>query len=361
MIVILGYEEQAKAITHYILNQTEEELLTIDLFGIDIDNKYKNRWKHLISSQNESLDEIFSSIEEKEKVIVINCLPTEYIIKATACAIKRGWNIIDLAGETEIERRQKLYEGEAITNGSTIIHGAGIAPGIVSSFVKEFTNNFSDDVIGINVYCGGVPKFPEYPLGYVRVFNESGVIKEYIGLADIIKDCRLVKVPALSERENIFIPSLGIMEADITTGGISTTLDNLDLEYFSYKTLRYPGHFNYVKNNILNQPKPVEVLKGLLEPVSETNPDVVVLHIEVETNTGWENCEWFWEYDYEENISAMAQATGYIAAEVALQTFEMKPGIYNMDVFDPYEIRKKVREIREDGNFSEEPVVFYRR
>lgn len=361
MIVILGYGEQAKAITHYILNQTDEEILTIDLFNIEIDNKYKNRWKHLISSRDESLDVIFNRIKKEEKIIVINCLPTEHIIKATECAVKRGWNIIDLAGETEIERRQKLYEGEAVRNGSTIIHGAGIAPGIVSSFVKEFANSFSDDVIGISVYCGGVPKFPEYPLGYVRVFNESGVIKEYTGLADIIKDCNLIKVPALSERENIFIPSLGIMEADITTGGISTTLDNLDLEYFSYKTLRYPGHFNYVKNNVLNQPNPIKVLEGLLEPVSKNNPDLIVLHIAVETNSSWENCEWFWEYDYENDISAMAQATGYIAAEVALQTSTIKPGVYNMDVFDPYEIRKKVREIREDGNFSEEPVIFYRR
>jgi len=358
MIAILGLGEQAKAIINYILKQTDEHIVTIDLRNYYIDPKYNNRWIHFQTSRK--LTQIFSllSNEKEEKMTIINCLPTEYILEATKLAVSYGWNIIDLAGVTEIEREQMKLDSDARNTGSVVVRACGIAPGIVSSFVNFFVDQYEEMLVGIKVFCGGIPKYPEYPLGYVRVFNESGVMKEYSGLAQEIKDGIQINIPTLSRLEHIFVPSLGILEADITSGGISTTTDNLDIDYFSYSTLRYPGHFQYIKNNILNQPNPKEVLSGILPYVSAENPDIVILRFEVETTEEIEILDYFWEYDYQENLSAMSQATGYISAEVALQTNDMASGVYNMEVFDPFIIRNKVREMRTEGNFSKTPIRF---
>lgn len=360
MIAVLGMGEQAKAITKYVLEKTDEFLVTLDIRDYDIGSRYMNRWVHhkVSGTVGESFDRLDLEADGDENVTIINCLPTEHILSATVEAVNRGWTIVDLAGVTEVEREQMLLCSKAEASGAVVIRAAGAAPGIVSSFLFDFKQQFGEELIGVKAFFGGIPKYPDYPIGYIRLFNESGVIKEYSGIAETIEDGELTPKPTLSEREHVFIPSLGIMEADLTSGGISTTLDNMDVDYFSYKTLRYPGHFEYVKKNVLSQPNPQAVLSRLIEPVSDRNPDIFIVHFEVETTEGTEYIEYFWEYDYENNISAMAQITGYVAAEVALQARDMEPGIYNMDYFSPYQIRKKVREIREDNNFSEKPIQF---
>jgi lysine 6-dehydrogenase len=266
-------------------------------------------------------------------------------------------NVIDLAGVTEVEKLQMGLHEYAQRVGKVAIRAAGIAPGITSSFISYYDRK--EDVIGLRIFCGGFPKFPSYPLGYVRVFNESGVIKEYSGVADEIEDGCLIRIPTLSDREFIYINGFGMMESDVTSGGLSTSLETVkNLDYCSYRTLRFPGHFNYVKSSILNQPDPIGTLSKIIDPVSANNPDIIALHIEIETEEGFETLEYFWEYDYDNNISAMAQATGYIAAEVALQTKLVKPGVFNMDIFDPFAIRQEVLKVRSEKNFDDKPISF---
>lgn len=358
MIAILGLGEQGKAILHYLLELSDEDIVTIDIVDHEVNPNYADRWTHLVTSG--TVSDMFRLLYDRKRkgVVVINCLPTEFILEATKQAVSCGWNIIDLAGVTAVEREQMKLHDEAVQKGSVVIRACGLAPGIVSSFVTHYCNEYGQDLIGIKAFCGGIPKFPRYPLGYIRVFNESGVIKEYSGLAHEVNDGEPVNVPTLSDMEHVFVPSLGILEADVTSGGISTTADNLDVEYFSYKTLRYPGHYQYMKDNVLSQPNPENVLSGIIAPVSSDNPDIIVLHLEVETVEGIETLEYFWEYDHELGLSAMSQATGYIAAEVALQTRDMDYGVFDMGYFNPYLIRDRVREIKEEGNFSENPIQF---
>lgn len=354
MFAILGYGEQARAIIHYLLKNTNDKILSVDIFHHDVDPLYKDRWEHLCVT-NDLLD-TFHTMANKcslDDCTLVNCLPTEYIVQATAYAIDYGWNVVDLGGETEVEYEQIKLSGRATDQGSVVIRAAGLAPGIVSSFVAELYRQ-NPDILGIKAYCGGIPLIPEYPLGYVQSFNESGLVKEYSGLAKNIRDGNLISLPALSEREHLFVQGLGILEADITTGGLSTTPEHIDLEYLSYKTLRYPGHFNYVKNNILYQKKPEQILKGMLLPVSRENQDLIVLHIDVETLEDIETFEYFWQYDLDLDLSAMAQATGYIAAEVAIELADLDPGIYNMEVFDPFEIRNQITSSMGLGIFSKE-------
>ena len=350
MIFILGFGEQGRAIAHYVEHKTDEKIIALDKNHKD--TKYEF---YQVANLSEALAQILLKGRQDESTLIYNCLPVSLILEATKWGVGNGFNIVDLAGDVKVEKEQMKLSTTAKKTNSVVIR-AGLAPGIVSSFASYFNNKFG--AIGVRAFCGGIPKYPEHPFGYIRVFYEGGVIKEYTGVAEVIENGRLIKKPTLSEREYLHIPSLGILEADLTSGGISTTYNEIELDYFEYKTLRYPGHFQYVKDNILNQPDPTSVLSNIIEPVSADNPDIIILHLEFETFDGISCYDYFWEYDYENNISAMAQATGYIAGEVGLRSRNMDPGIYNMDSFDPYSIRKSVREIRQEGNFSKLPIIF---
>lgn len=354
MFVILGFGEQGKAILHYLLLQNFN-VITVDTFDYITNNVLHNHIK--VNNNIEETMNVIERLDLADKPVIINCLPTEYIVETTKLCIKKGFSVIDLAGVVEVEMEQSKLNEEAMKAGVSVIRACGLAPGIVSSFANYFINIEGYD--DVSIYCGGLPMFPKHPLGYIRVFNESGVIKEYSGIARIIEDGEFVSVPTLSEREHIFIPSLGILEADFTSGGLST-LDSFnpkDISNLSYKTLRFPGHFDYVKNNIMDRRDAKDVLSEIISSVGPENPDLIVLHIDTLDHSE----TYFWEYDMENDIPAMAQATGYIAGEVAVRVFggDVDCGVYNMERFDPYIIRDSILEVVNNHRvFSTIPIEY---
>ena len=361
MIAILGgLGDQARAIIHYILNTTELNILTFDLREHDVCIKYNHRWKHYCMS---SLDRCFNTMDlndEDNGVTVINCLPTEYILEATRYAIAYRYDIVDLGGVASVEREQLELDQRAMDTGSIVITASGLAPGIIFSFVSKFAEEFGE-LSDIKVYCCGIPKYPELPLGYVRSFNSSGIIKEYTGTAEIISDGSICSVPTLSDRELIYVPSLGVLEADITSGAFPDALKDINVNHVVYKTVRWPGHFDYVKNNILNQPNPVRVIQKVTDPVSIHNPDIIMLRFDIDTGLVKNSFTYFWEYDYENELSAMSRATGYVAAETALMIHDTfgsgGSGIFSMNMFEPNDIVGKIREF-DSSSFSTAPIKY---
>jgi saccharopine dehydrogenase-like NADP-dependent oxidoreductase len=310
-IVLGGLGQQGRAITCYLLdhiNSVKGKVLVADLTDFPPewvleDNRcyYARKW----------LD------EAKPGDIVLSCLPTDKNKDIARECYLRDLHYLDLGGDlsvsTEIRQMQK--------KGLVFKPDQGVAPGKVSSLAKEAQ---SLGYSGIKIYCGGVPKYPKLPIGYVKSFSVKGLLKEYTGIACIRRDNRLVRFPALSERESIFIEGFGVMEADLTSGSLSSSAHDLDnLDMLEYKTLRYPGHFDYVKNNILNQPDPEQVLEEILEPVSADNPDMLILEVFYYKQGVQVNARrWLWEYCAESDLSAMSQATGFTAAQEAIKIAE---------------------------------------
>ena len=98
--------------------------------------------------------------------------------------------------------------------------------------------------------CGGLPAYPVGPLGYKLTFNFEGLVNEYSGLGEFLRDGQPVGVPALTELEAIeFPPPVGKCEAAVTAGGASTCADTFfgTLREYDYKTVRYPGHFAIIR------------------------------------------------------------------------------------------------------------------
>jgi saccharopine dehydrogenase-like NADP-dependent oxidoreductase len=162
----------------------------------------------------------------------------------------------------------------------------------------------------------------------------------------------------------LFVPALGVLEAAVTTGGVSFSPDHLNLRRFSYKTLRYPGHWDFVEKHILNQPEPARVLEALIGNAGPDNPDIVVLAFRLTNDVG--NCampSYFWEYEPDlglHGLSAMAQSTGFIVGSVARMLHEgtaPRWGVLGMHEIDPVDIIANITEVFPD-QFCELPLDF---
>jgi lysine 6-dehydrogenase len=134
------------------------------------------------------------------------------------------------------------------------------------------------------------------PFIFLMTFHINGLTNEMDGQATFLRDGKLTPVDTLSEPEFIEFAPLGRLEADVTSGGLSTSPWTFEgqLQEFTNKTLRYPGHFEWLRafkelglfseeaiqiNE--NQVVPREVYHALLEPKISASEirDVCVIRV----------------------------------------------------------------------------------
>src|SRR5208283_1488314 len=95
------------------------------------------------------------------------------------------------------------------------------------------------------LWDGGLPQQPRQPWNYILTFHFEGLINEYFGTTEFLREGRLIEVPCFEELEPVDFPEpLGTLEAFTTAGGTSSAPRTFlgRLRTYQNKTLRYPGH-----------------------------------------------------------------------------------------------------------------------
>lgn len=263
----------------------------------------------------------------------ISCVTYEHNYELTKLALSTRTHFVDLGGNEELVRRQFLLDELAKERGVSIIPDAGLAPGMVSLLAASAAESL-DEVYDMRIRVGGVPIDREInTLGYAQVFSVEGLINEYSEDCTLIRDGKLLQLPALSELEEIeFPPPFGRMEAFNTSGGISTLPQSYlnRIQHLDYKTVRYIGHcqairamqelgfFSPEKFNG-SELSPRAVLAGQLAkhlPVGE--PDAVLLRVSVSGNKSGKPSQLVFDcVDYADQavgLSAMMRMTAFPAS-----------------------------------------------
>jgi lysine 6-dehydrogenase len=187
---------------------------------------------------------------------------------------------------------------------------------------------------------GGIPTKEasvKYPLKYMITWAFEHVLREYMIQVEVIKNGKVVEVPALSDREKFRFAKLGKneeLECAITPGMPSYIYTRPQLNEFAEKTIRWPGHYEGIdtlKEFGMLDLAPVEFrsmkivprdfILSLIGPklkAAEGDTDVCVMQ---NTVTGTKNGHkmridyYMWEEaDKENGISAMGRVTGFPAA-----------------------------------------------
>lgn len=275
-------------------------------------------------------------------------------------AIEVGLDVVDIL--EDYHRRPDPYETEglntpnqmtleeygeclherAMENDVILVDGLGFAPGLSNITVGEAIRKM-DTAESAIVRVGGIPAKEasvKYPLKYMITWAFEHVLRQYMIQVEVIKNGKVVEVPALSGREKFRFTKFGRneeLECAVTSGMPSYIHTRPQLNEFAEKTIRWPGHFEGIdtlKEFGMLDLTPVEFrgmkiaprdfLLSVIGPklkAAEGDADVCVMW---NTVTGTKNGHkmridyYMWEEaDTENGISAMGRVTGFPAAIAA--------------------------------------------
>ena len=185
--------------------------------------------------------------------VMISCAPYKANVELTKRAVRNRTNYCDLGGNPEVVAQQKAIVEREQKNGNgvvcAVVPECGLAPGLTNIMAAHLAQKGATD---IQVRCGGLPEWEDFvsgdldELNYRLVFSPEGLLSEYSGQVPILQDGELKFVNALDGHELI-----GVYECAYTSNNapeVVETLQELGVQNYDYKTMRYPGHWAIAKN-----------------------------------------------------------------------------------------------------------------
>ena len=301
-ICILGSGRQGTAAAYDILKFHSNCELTFADSNIQNAERAQLRIKKLLSSET-SIFQI--NIEKKIELInflsefdiFLSSVPYEYNPYLTDIAIESKTSMVDLGGHTLNVRKQLEKDNLAENAGITIVPDCGMGPGMNISVALMGIESM-DDPQEVYIWDGGLPLNPNPPWNYNLFFNIVGLTNEYDGSAFFIENKKIKEVPCFEYLEELKFKELGMLEAAVTSGGLSTMPWTYEgkLNVLHNKTLRFPGHWDkmiayrqlglFSTNKISFQDKlisPREFYHSLLEPkiFVDSPKDICVMRVKV--------------------------------------------------------------------------------
>lgn len=266
----------------------------------------------------------------------ISCVNYWYNESLSKAAIETATNFCDLGGNNYVVDSQLALDTEAKAAGINIIPDCGLAPGMVSILAMHGAAKF-DEVQEIHIRVGGLPQDPQPPLNYQLVFSVEGLINEYVEVARVIRDGKVMEVDSMTEIEDLPFEGFPPLEAFQTSGGTSTLPDTFlgKIRELDYKTIRYAGHCEKFKTMIdlglcssdpiivdYEKVTPRKVFGDLLQKhLPADGPDYVLVRLDFVGKTNGETKRLRYDIvdkqDEATGLSAMMRTTAFPASIIA--------------------------------------------
>lgn len=267
----------------------------------------------------------------KNADLVIGAVPGFMGFETLKACIEAGKNVVDISFFDEDPFQ---LEELAHKHGVIVLTDCGVAPGM-DNIILGYHNALME-VETFECYVGGLPVKRSWPYEYKAPFSPIDVVEEYTRPARVVEGGKIVTKPAMSDAEYIEIDPIGTLEAFITDG-LRTLLKTVSVANMKEKTLRYPGHIEYMRvlrETGLFGKEPIEVKGVKIRPLDLTTTllfpmwklgaeeeEFTVMLIKV---IGRENGQkktytyrMFDKFDVATGTSSMARTTGYTCTAAA--------------------------------------------
>lgn len=214
---------------------------------------------------------------------VVSCLPYHLNIDVAEAAYAAGTHYFDLT--EDVPTTNRVIELSAERPESVFAPQCGLAPGLIGIVGASLASRF-DQIRSIELKVGALPQNPTGLLGYAFNWSAEGVVNEYLNDCEVLRQGRRQMVPAMTEKERVFIGGIEL-EAALTSGGLGTMCQTYEgrATRLDYKTLRYPGHFrqmHFLFDELNLRDRRDLVGQLLVDAKPPVNDDVVYLHAAVE-------------------------------------------------------------------------------
>ncbi len=274
-----------------------------------------------------------------------------YVTLQTIITAKK--NVVDISFFPENSLDLQALAEE---HGVTAIVDCGVAPGMDNIILGYYNTQMKLD--SFECLVGGLPKARTWPWAYKAPFSPADVIEEYVRPARYVENGHIITRTALTDPELVEFQGIGSLESFNTDGLRSIMFTMSHIPNMKEKTLRYPGHIEYVRvlreSGFFSQ-EPINVGGQMVRPLDltskllfkewklgETEQEFTVMRVRVAGESDGHRrtvtYDLYDEYDPKTQTSSMARTTGYTAtAAVHL----IDKGVFNeIGVFPPELIGK---------------------
>ncbi len=271
--------------------------------------------------------------------------------------IEAGKNVVDISffPENALE-----LDALAKAKGVTVIVDCGVAPGMHNIILGYYNEKLK--LTDFETLVGGLPKVKKWPFNYKAPFSPIDVIEEYTRPARYVENGTIIIREALTDCEYVNFDKVGTLESFNSDGLRSILFTMPHIKNMKEKTLRYPGHVEYVKvlkdSGFFNEKKimvngteisPLDFTSKILFnewKLGETEEELTVMRITLKGENKNGQIEevvynLYDEYCPETQTSSMARTTGYTATAVAnmfLEGLFTEKGIFPPELIGKHEL-----------------------
>jgi saccharopine dehydrogenase-like NADP-dependent oxidoreductase len=263
--------------------------------------------------------------------LVVGAVPGFLGFETLRTVLEAGRNVVDISFFAE---DPFALDDLAKRQGVTAVVDCGVAPGMSNILLGHHAREMK--VESFECLVGGLPVKRSWPHQYKAPFSPIDVVEEYTRPARLVENGRIVTKPALSESEFVELDPIGTLEAS-NTDGLRTLLCTASIPNMKEKTLRYPGHFEYMRvllesGFFAKEPievggvrvRPIDVTAKLLFPLWRLGPgeeDITVMRVRIRGEEKGKRLEHTYllhdRLDGATGVSSMARTTGYTCTAVA--------------------------------------------
>ena len=265
--------------------------------------------------------------------LVICAVPGFLGFETLKSIIEAGKNVIDISFFPE--NSLDLHE-IAMRHNVTAIVDCGVAPGMGNIILGQYNEKMK--LTDFECLVGGLPKEKKWPFCYKAPFSPVDVIEEYTRPARYVENGNLIVREPLTDCEYVEFDQVGTLESFNSDGLRSIIYTMPHIANMKEKTLRYPGHVEYIrvlKESGFFNPEKIKVGKSMISPMEftskilfgewklgETEEELTVMRITLKgENVAGKVVEVIYnlydEYDAQSHTSSMARTTGYTATGAA--------------------------------------------
>jgi lysine 6-dehydrogenase len=307
--------------------------------------------------------------------LVVCAVPGFLGFEALKSIIEAEMDVIDISFFSENSLELDTLAKE---KNITAIVDCGVAPGMDNIILGYYNEKMK--LTDFECLVGGLPKVKKWPFCYKAPFSPIDVIEEYTRPARYIENGKMITREALTDCEFVEFDKVGTLESFNSDGLRSIMFTMPHIKNMKEKTLRYPGHVEYVsvlKESGFFNTKEIEINGTKISPLDftskvlfdewklgETEEEITVMRITVKGENADGKIEEIVytlhdEYCFETKTSSMARTTGYTASAAANLFLEGK--FKEKGVFPPELVGKHEECFHYFLNYLKERNIHYKK
>ncbi len=248
----------------------------------------KAKVAHPFTMPREGSDSAMDTVLKKCEII-LDCLPGSQAPRMARFADQHDLHYANL---TEYVKETNEVVEIAKQSKKGFVLQTGLAPGFINilghQLFQRFTTQYGvEKADRLEMKVGALTRHAQAPHFYGFTWSPVGVATEYLKDCIAVRNHEKVMLPPLSEKKTLIIDGI-TYEENLTSGGAADLPDAFagKIKDLDYKTLRYPGHYDWVRKILSEEPvgkNAIEYLQEVMQTeIPSVEDDVVIVYAAIE-------------------------------------------------------------------------------